>query len=71
MKNMVKDTLVHFETLLKHCTREYKTSSEHIIKNLIDPLCRDFCRLAEKGTRSDSWDVIHGISQACRKLTKQ
>ena len=71
MKNMVKDTLVHFETLLKHSVREYEPSSAHIMKKLINPLCRDFTRLAEKGTRNDSWEVIHGISQTYRKIIKQ
>ncbi|UCD84718.1 MAG: hypothetical protein JSU92_00585 [Deltaproteobacteria bacterium] len=70
MKNMVKDTLIHFEIMLKHSMREYEPSPAHIMKRLVAPLCQDFTRLAEKGTRGDAWEVITGISQTCRKLIK-
>lgn len=57
MKKFVKDTVGHFEVLIEHSQRPYEPSPPHVLKRLIRPLCRDFERVIEQGTKNDAWDA--------------
>lgn len=68
MKNVVKDTIGHFEVLVKHSQRPYEPSPAHVLKRMVYPLCRDFSKLLAEGTRNDAWEAIEGFSKVCRRI---
>lgn len=70
MKKIVRDTIGHFEVLVRHSQREYEPSPEHILKRMVRPLCRDFSKLLAKGTKNDSWQAIEGLSRVCARVMK-
>lgn len=67
MKKVVKDTVGHFEVLVDHSQRAYEPSPTHVLKRLVRPLCRDFERIIDKGTKNDAWDAIEGFLAVCER----
>lgn len=68
MKKIVKDTIGHFDVLIDHSQREYEPSSEHVLKRMVRPLCRDFSKVLKRGTKNDAWEVIEGFLKICNIL---
>lgn len=71
MKKSVKNTVGHFKVLLDHSQRPYEPSPEHILRRIVKPLCRDFSRLLDKGTKNDAWEVLEGFAKACQMVERE
>jgi len=71
VKAFVKDTIGHFKVLIDHSQRPYEPSPVHVLKRIVKPLCRDFSKLLEEGTKNDTWEAIEGFSQACEMLERK
>ncbi|MHA1364148.1 MAG: hypothetical protein ACTSP1_16725 [Candidatus Freyarchaeota archaeon] len=67
-KPFVKDAAAHFRNLLSHLTREYEPTSEHVLKRLLRPLCRDLKRIIERGTAEDVWETVNRLREECEKV---
>lgn len=68
MKKIVRDSIGHFEVLIEHSQRPYEPSPRHVLKRMVRPLCRDFSKLLERGTRNDAWEAIAGFLKACNRI---
>ncbi|MEM2107188.1 MAG: hypothetical protein QXV46_05195 [Candidatus Bathyarchaeia archaeon] len=66
----VKDAIGHFRNLLEHAMREHEPTSEHVLKRLLIPLCRDISLVVSKGTSGDASSVLEGFRVLCTKAIK-
>ena len=65
MKNLVKDAIGHFRVLIDHSQRDYEAHPVLVLKRMVMPLCSDFERIIENGTKNDAWRTLEGIVRAC------
>ncbi|MFH1563312.1 MAG: hypothetical protein ABIF11_07865 [Nitrospirota bacterium] len=69
MKKEIKKTISLFEILIKHSQKEYEPSPQHILKRMVVPLCKQFSIIINEGTKNDTWEIIEGFSQECKKIS--
>ena len=69
MKKEVKKTISLFEVLIKHSQKKYEPSPQHILKRMVAPLCKQFSIIINEGTKNDTWEIIEGFSQECKKIS--
>jgi hypothetical protein len=69
VKQVVKRAVGHFGVLIDHALKPYESSSEHVLKRMVHPLCQDIRDVLEKGTKNDAWEVMEGFSRECARIS--
>lgn len=67
-KPFVRDAAGHFRSLIVHSLREYEPTPEHILKRLLQPLCRDLERVLARGTARDAREALQLFNKECTRL---
>lgn len=71
MKHFVKEAVGHFKVLMDHSLRDYEPHPVHVLKRMVVPLCQDFERILDQGSKNVAWQMLESIVHECHKLKSE